>query len=461
MKGDAAQPQEEQVDAADDLQFGDVQTRQSTAQPPPSPESDGHLATAVVAWQPTPTLGGSVPTRSVPTEVFVDLDAFLDMHQHAAEDTSVELGGLLLGRRGQKADGTPLVIVCDSLRAKHYRATRGSFKFTHETWADLDRRRAELPEATEVIGWYHTHPGWGVFLSELDVFICDHFFARPDDVALVIDPTSGDTGLFVRRGSPPSGPPRRLGSYRLYAHRKRAETLNRWVSFFSGAGTMSNPPAVFPGRESPPIIVRSGGDTAGWGKTGVALVSGLLGAQLVMLAALLLMLFSRDASNSDPQGAPPVTDTTQIREAVIDDLVDRLAVEGPEGASQSWRETALANEQLRAANLGLLSRIETLTDQLQTQRQQLKETEAAMAEDRRRLTEAEAKLKAGSAVDEDPTAIDGFLSDRVELFLIGTVTGVFFAWVAVFTFARRKSPGTGTKSPGTREPDSQTSAGAP
>lgn len=446
MNGEAAEPQGGAAETGDDLQFGDVHLREAVAQPPPSPDCDGHLATVVVARQPT----SPQHSRSLPTEVFVDLDTFLDMHQHAAGDTSVELGGILLGRRGQKVDGTPLVIVSDSLRARHYRATRGSFKFTHETWADLNRRRAELPEATEVVGWYHTHPGWGVFLSDLDVFVCDHFFAHSDDVALVIDPTSGDTGLFVRRGSPPSGPPRRLDHFRLYAHRKRAETLNQWASFFSGAGTMSNPPAVFPGRESPPIIVSSGGDGSGWGKTGAALVGGLLGAQLVMLAAVLLMLFSREA----PREAPPAADATQTREAVVDELLDRLAVAGPEGASQSWRETALANEQLRAANLGLLSRIETLTDQLQTERKRLDQSQTAMAEDRRRLAEAEAELKQLTEAEEAPTTVSGFVSDRVEYFLIGVVTGVFVAWAAVFTFARRRPPATA-------ERESEASSGAP
>lgn len=447
MSGDAA---DGPGDAADDLQFGDVQTRQSKAGPPPSPDRDGHFATAVVARQPASPQPSSSPPASVPTEVFIDLDTFLDMHQHAAEDTSLELGGILLGRRGEKADGTPLVIICDSLRARHYHATRGSFKFTHETWADLDRRRAELPEATEVVGWYHTHPGWGVFLSDLDVFICDHFFARPDDVALVIDPTSGDTGLFVRRGSPPPGPPRRLAFYRLHAHRKRAETLNQWASFFSGAGMMSNPPAVFPGRESPPIIVTSGGDGSGWGKTGIALVGGLVGAQLVMLAAVLLLFVSRDA----PREIAPAPDTTQTREAVVDELLDRIAVEGPEGASQSWRETALANEQMRAANLGLSSRIDALSEQLETERKRLKQTQATLAKDRRRLAEAESELQSRTLEDEGVAAVEGWMSERVEYFLIGTVTGVFLAWVAVFTFARRKSRRGD-------ERDSQTSSGTP
>ena len=47
-----------------------------------------------------------------------------------------------------------------------------------------------------MVGWYHTHPGWGVFLSGMDTFICDHFFNKPLDVALVIDPCQHERGFF-------------------------------------------------------------------------------------------------------------------------------------------------------------------------------------------------------------------------------------------------------------------------
>ena len=39
-----------------------------------------------------------------------------------------------------------------------------------------------------VLGWYHTHPAYGVFLSEHDMFIHRNFFAEPHHVAVVIDP---------------------------------------------------------------------------------------------------------------------------------------------------------------------------------------------------------------------------------------------------------------------------------
>ena len=62
------------------------------------------------------------------------------------------------------------------------------FKFTHDPWSEISRERDEFPDELQIVGWYHTHPDWGVFLSGMDMFICDNFFNKRLDVALVIAP---------------------------------------------------------------------------------------------------------------------------------------------------------------------------------------------------------------------------------------------------------------------------------
>ena len=71
--------------------------------------------------------------------------------------------------------GGRFVLVTDSLRAQHYESTKGSFKFTHDTWQEITRQRDQFGPDVQMVGWYHTHPGWGVFLSGMDLFICEHF----------------------------------------------------------------------------------------------------------------------------------------------------------------------------------------------------------------------------------------------------------------------------------------------
>ena len=81
-------------------------------------------------------------TRSTswPNEGITMKDAMVDMENHAQTNTSVELGGVLLGGQYVDSQGEPFVVVSDCLRADHFEATKGSFKFTHETWSDTVSR---------------------------------------------------------------------------------------------------------------------------------------------------------------------------------------------------------------------------------------------------------------------------------------------------------------------------------
>lgn len=379
---------------AEDLVFGEVNTKQSS-QVQISPIANGHLA----VQQVPPTTKDSNEARAestIPTSVFVDLDTMLDMQEHAAEDTSVELGGILLGYRGTHEDGAPYVVINDSLRARHYKATRGSFTFTHETWADLNQRRASLPDSTEIVGWYHTHPGWSVFLSDLDVFICDHFFSNPDDVALVIDPTSGDTGLFVRRGAPAKRPPQRLSHYFLYAHRKCQESLFQWANYFTGGMSMSSPNAVFPGRSSAPVIVSTPANDASTNRMVMLLGAGLIGSQL-----LLGIIFLASQQSQQTIEPPAAVNDLQTREALVDEILSKVAEGGNQAVGESYREMAIENAQLASANLGLLSQIQNLKSEVQKASQQNNKIMLELETVRNRL--ASAQTSGDQETTEDST----------------------------------------------------------
>ena len=166
------------------------------------------------------------------------MDVLRDMESHARENTRVELGGVMLGRQHVDSDGQPFVVISDSLRAKHYEATKGSFKFTHETWNQITRERNEYRSDLEMIGWYHTHPGWGVFLSGMDLFICNNFFSRPLDVALVIEPCAGQRGWFQWE----NGETRQTQGFYLISNRHRQNELNYFSDIFNNQNPTINDP---------------------------------------------------------------------------------------------------------------------------------------------------------------------------------------------------------------------------
>ena len=76
-----------------------------------------------------------------------------------------------------------------------------SVTFTHQTWNQLSAEKASCHPDQAIVGWYHTHPGLGVFLSERDLFIHRNFFADASHVAVVIDPADFAWGIFYWQDS--------------------------------------------------------------------------------------------------------------------------------------------------------------------------------------------------------------------------------------------------------------------
>jgi proteasome lid subunit RPN8/RPN11 len=108
--------------------------------------------------------------------------------------TSVEVCGVLVGRWGKDADG-PFVTVSASIPGNAAESKFAEVTFTHETWAkineEMDRNHPDLI----IVGWSHTHPDFGVFLSDHDVFIQQHFFSEAGHIAHVINPIRLASGV--------------------------------------------------------------------------------------------------------------------------------------------------------------------------------------------------------------------------------------------------------------------------
>ena len=106
---------------------------------------------------------------------------------HGRRHDDTEVGGVLLGRIWRCERGR-VTEVTETLPAVKTEAGLGHVTFSHETWQEiyneLDRRPSEL----KIVGWYHTHPGFGVFYSEHDRFIQRHFFAGDGQLGIVVDP---------------------------------------------------------------------------------------------------------------------------------------------------------------------------------------------------------------------------------------------------------------------------------
>jgi proteasome lid subunit RPN8/RPN11 len=322
-----------------DIQFGELEEAQPEAQRRP----DRNKQFAVAAYE-TPE-EGDLP-------IFVDLDVMRDIELHAVSDTSVELGGVLLGGQYQDEDGRPFVVVTDSLRAQHFEATKGSFKFTHETWEKISRERDEFPENLQMVGWYHTHPDWGVFLSSMDMFICDNFFNRPLDLALVVDPCRGDRGMFMWTGRT-NERIRRCGGFYLIASRFRREELEFFAASLEGKQTMpaTDPRFGFPIHMSTPApVVNISESRNSWHGP---LIAGMLTVQLLVLVLLawkLLDPLSGVAAAEQPADDKPKEKTVaeqiqELRQEVARHYDDEQRSQAQNDAQQQMLRTIVAGMQ--------------------------------------------------------------------------------------------------------------------
>ena len=318
-----------------DIQFGEVEEEQPDVEL--RPDRNAHFA--VVPYEEP--AAGELP-------IFIDLDVLIEMESHALTDTSVELGGVMLGGQLHDEDGQPYILVQDSVRAQHYEATKGSFKFTHDTWQQITKERDDFPSDWDMVGWYHTHPDWGVFLSGMDMFICDNFFNKPLDVALVIDPCRQDRAFFQWTGDPRERK-RRVSGFYVIASRHRQAELEQFVAELQEGYTMRTDPNlrqgynVSSGGGGAPTVVNITEQRPGW--MGQAIV-GMLFVQMVMLLMFGYLAFGTPEDNaargvSDEQRVLDIRDRElTIRRKVLDDVIENMS--GDEEVAKKLEERTLA-----------------------------------------------------------------------------------------------------------------------
>ncbi len=132
--------------------------------------------------------------------IFIALSAWESLRQHALSRRDIEIGGVLLGSYALEGEQFYLEVMA-SLDARYTEESAASLTFTHRTWTDFNQRKAREYPGSKIVGWYHTHPGYGIFLSSYDLFIQEHFFNQVGQIALVFDPLKVVAGFFYWNGT--------------------------------------------------------------------------------------------------------------------------------------------------------------------------------------------------------------------------------------------------------------------
>lgn len=121
--------------------------------------------------------------------------AFSQIRAHSISNLRSELGGALLGHAYRDGDRL-LVEVIAALPARNDDHGPIHFTFTADAWSQIHNERAEKFPDLEIVGWFHTHPGLGVFYSSDDVVVHTAAFTLPWHVGLVVDPLGNEASYF-------------------------------------------------------------------------------------------------------------------------------------------------------------------------------------------------------------------------------------------------------------------------
>jgi proteasome lid subunit RPN8/RPN11 len=167
--------------------------------------------------------------------VFVTRPAYIRICVHACS-ADVEVGGALVGQWHQDQTGEQYIVIKHVLPARHTKQGAVYLTFTQDTILDFHAQIDKRFEGDKIVGWFHTHPRMGVFLSHYDTFLHHNFFPEPWQVALVVEPFSSVAGFFIRQTDGVFDPTRYFGFYEMDGANGRS--IVRWQNY-QKAGTES------------------------------------------------------------------------------------------------------------------------------------------------------------------------------------------------------------------------------
>ena len=127
--------------------------------------------------------------------VYIKQSVYKKIEKIAKTQMSKEVGSILIGDYVEESN-KKTVVISACIEAKYTDASASTLTFTHETWDYVYKEKEKNYADKKIVGWQHTHPGYGIFLSNYDIFIQENFFNLPWQIAYVVDPIADTRGFF-------------------------------------------------------------------------------------------------------------------------------------------------------------------------------------------------------------------------------------------------------------------------
>jgi proteasome lid subunit RPN8/RPN11 len=149
-----------------------------------------------ILWNPS--LPGARPSGRAPYPIFFQQEAVIALQEHLKSSPTQAIFGFLIGDVYRDPETGVLYTVIDKT-LKLNQAIYGDK--TEVVVARLwDRMQEQLAKAAgSLLGWYHSHPGQGGYLTTHDVETHEKYFTDPWHVAILVAAEAGGvTGRFFR-----------------------------------------------------------------------------------------------------------------------------------------------------------------------------------------------------------------------------------------------------------------------
>src|SRR5438874_1551771 len=163
----------------------------------PEPRSQPMPMDRAILWNP-PAAPGARPSGRAPYPIFFQQEAVIALQEHLKSSPTQAIFGFLIGDLFRDPETGVLYAVIDKT-LKLSQAIYGDKTevVVSRLW---DRMQQQLAKAQgSLLGWYHSHPGQGGFLTQHDVETHEKFFTDPWQVAVLVAAEAGGvTGKFFR-----------------------------------------------------------------------------------------------------------------------------------------------------------------------------------------------------------------------------------------------------------------------
>lgn len=123
------------------------------------------------------------------------------IEEHAKKTPNVEIGGLLAGEAYLHEGVTYTEVigyVTNQDSSPGAQSSRTHFHFNGDIWAALNFQKDLQYDELLTVGWFHSHPNHGIFLSQgQDTDVHEKAFYLPWQIAVVYDPVRHQGGIFT------------------------------------------------------------------------------------------------------------------------------------------------------------------------------------------------------------------------------------------------------------------------